>query len=164
MVGRLSMKFAATIVAFLLFASAVALAQHPSDRQDGSLILLSSPDAAGAVSIERLNSCLHQVMREWRLDVKSAPRIVVMHVSKQGALMASVTSSPAVRRNTSSDHGDVYYEVWLVDAPKISDYLVAFENVIEQHYQLTPTENERKQAMQHAARVENSTISVYEGK
>lgn len=158
------MKFAGPIIAFLLLTEGLAFPQHPDTKPRGDLILLSSPDAPGPVSIDRLNSCFHQLLREWHQDDKDAPRVVVMHVSKQEARMASVTTSPAVRRNRCAESGDSYYEVWFVDAPKIDDYLLAFENVIEQHYGLTPTETARKQAMQHAARVENATISVYEGR
>lgn len=157
------MKIAASVLALLVLA-ANAAGQRPSGAPTDHLVVLSSPDAVGHVSLERLNSCLLQLARDWKLDEHSLPRITVMHVSKQGARVASVNSTLTIRRNRSSDTDDVYYELWLVDAPKLDEYLLGLENILEQHYNLQPTDEKRKEVLQRAARVESATISIYEGK
>ncbi len=158
------MKFAGVILALLFCSVQPALPQHASSKHGGDLVVLRSADATGVVSSERLGSCERRLLKEWHLDEHLAPRIVVMHVSKEAARVASVTSNLAVRRNRGMEAGDFYYEIWVVDVPKIDDYLVAIENVIEEHFHLTPTDKQRKEILIRAARVENATVSVYEGK
>jgi len=157
------MKIAAPILAAFMLAANLA-GQHVSSAPSDHLVLLSSPDALGSVSLERLNSCLLELAEQWKLDPHSLPRITGMHASKKAARVAAVNSSLAIRRNSSSDTGDIYYELWLVDAPKLDDYLVGLENILEQHYNLQPTDEKRKEVLQRAARVENATVSIYEGK
>jgi len=78
--------------------------------------------------------------------------------------MANVSDSVAVRRNHGAIPDDLYYEVWLVESPKVEDYLVALDRIVEQSYHLTPTGDERKEILVRTARVQNATISAYEGK
>lgn len=154
--------------AVVLGAGLLLNAQNPVPSQPAQkgpdIVMVSSADAAGSVSMDRVNSCLHQLVREWKQDEKELPNIVVFHVSRKAGRAAGVLDRFAVRLNRSPEHGDLYYEVWFVDEPSVNEYVVAIENVIESHFHLSPTETQRQQAMKRTAMVQSATISAYEGK
>ena len=142
----------------------LAMAGVSSAQSGAHISLLSSADAEGHLSLERLNSCYLQLAREWAVNSKALPNVVVMHVSKKAARGAMVDKKIDVRHNHGMTAGDGYYELWLVESPKLPDIVVALDNVIEAHFHLTPTEEQRKEVLARALRVQNATISVHEGK
>lgn len=93
----------------LLFALISVPAQAASNE---NVALVSSRDAKGMISAEHMNTCLRQLLREWKLSDKESPHIVVMRVSKAAARTVLVKGDYAVRKNWSSDHLNFYYEVW----------------------------------------------------
>src|SRR3954466_517460 len=95
----------------LLIALALGQAQAASNE---AITLVSSKDAKGLISAERLKTCLKKLLHEWKLDNDQAPQILVLHVSKRAARAALVNEEYKIRRNWSSDHKNSYYEVWIV--------------------------------------------------
>jgi len=158
------MRSAVFLGALVLFVAGLVAAENKPNGEQPGLTLLSSADAHGELSLDRLRSCLHQLSHEWKQDEKALPKVVVFHVSKQAAQTAMVNKKVEVRRNRSAAQSDVFYEVWLVDAPTIADIVLAIDNVVEDYFQLKPTEDQRNEVMARAARLQNATLSVNEGK
>lgn len=159
------MKLAIIIAALLLTSLELSFAQASPRATSGKIVLFSSADAPGVVSADRLNSCLRQIAHDWKQNEKALPTIAVFHVSSKAAQAVGITNQRAVvRRNRSPEQADLYYELWLVDTPKAEEYVLAFENILEDHFQLNPTEDQRKEVMTRAARIQNATISAFEGK
>jgi hypothetical protein len=147
----------------VLLAPSSLFSQSNQKNGPGGLIVVSSADAPGKLSAHRLTSCLRQLIRRWKQDERNLPTIVVFHVSRRNAKMANVGTHTGVRRNHAADSSDLYYEIWFVDKATVDQYVLALENVVEDHYHLSPTDEERKEAMTFTARVMNDTISVPEG-
>ena len=157
------MRFAAfTVVVALAVANPVFPQTTPKTTRD--IILFSSSDSASSVSAERLNSCFHQLAHEWKVNEKSLPQVIVFQASKRAAHTALVNKKVEVRHNRSADHTDDYYEVWLVESTSNEDFVLALSNVIEDHFQLKPTDDERRQILARMSRVQNATISALEGR
>ena len=69
-----------------------------------------------------------------------------------------------MRHNQSDRHDDMYYEVWLAGEPAVSDYVLALQNVLEHYFQMTVTDEERKETMSRVARYQDATVDVHQGK
>lgn len=153
------------IVVILLVGEAQMFSQPPSAKPRPGVVVLSSADAPGSVSVDRLNNCLRLLAHDWKQNEKKLPAVLVIHVSKKAARAVMLEEQKVVvRHNRATDQSDLYYEVWLVDTPSIDNYILALENVIEDYFQLTPTNEERTEVMKRVARVQSATISAYEGK
>ncbi len=146
-----------SIVVFLL-ATTLAVAQS-----EQKVSLVASRDAPGSLSVHRLERCLEHLAREWKVPVKELPHVVVFHVSRKVADSAFVLDDVAVRRNRSGNSGEEYYELWLVGQPD-RKYVLALQNVIEYHFGLKPTDDERATVVARVARIEDATVNVAEGK
>ena len=125
--------------------------------------LVVSPGAPGTISVTRLTHCFDQLAREWKVPVEELPHVVVFHVSRAVADTAFISEDVAIRRNTSGRSGEAYYEVWLVGEPRFN-YVVGLQNVIEYHFNLKPTTEERTAVVVRVARMEDAIVSVAEGK
>jgi len=152
------MKSILVSIALLLLVSTLAMGQ--SERK---VSLVASPDAPGSLSVHRLERCLEQLAHEWKLPEKDLPNVVVFHVSKKVADSAFVVDDVAVRRNHSGNTGGEYYELWLVGQPD-RKYVLGLQNVIEYHFGLKPTDDERATVVARVARIEDATVNVAEGK
>lgn len=145
----------------LLLASSVISTLGQSDKPE--LTIVTSPDASAALSIKRLKSCLNRLAHESNLELRDLPHIVVFQVSKIAARGAYITKDVVVRRNTSGTKEEGYYEVWLVGDPKLN-YILAFENVLEDHFQLKLTDDKRAEVMKRVTMIEDATVEVAQGK
>ncbi len=154
----IAMKFLS--VAFLFALLAIPGTAQPDK---GELTIVASPDVPVVLSQERLSHCLKMLVRETKVQANKLPHIVVFQVSKKAARGAYITEDIAVRRNQAGRVSEHYYEVWLVGEPKLN-YVVALENVLEDHFGLTFTEKERGEILTRIARAEDATVSVAEGK
>lgn len=147
----------------ILFAICQAFAQSSTSLHDKTF-LLSSPDVASDVSLDRIQSCLQRLTAELNQDERQLPTIVVYHVSRKLARAAFVEGSFAIRRKVSPKSTEAYYEVWLVDKPRLEDEVVALEAVVEAHFRLKLTDSVRQAIMLRTARRESATIAAFEGK
>jgi len=150
------MKTALRTIALLFLTATLCAGQ--SDRK---VALVNSPDAPGIITVDRLKQCFVELARQWDIPEKDLPNIVVFHVSKKTAETAFVTQETAVRRNMGGS--DAYYEVWLVGKPDLK-YVLAFQNVIEYHFTMHPSDQKRNEVVDRVARMEYATVSVQEGK
>jgi len=152
------MKSIVCLVALLLLAPTLLVAQA-----EPRVALVASHDAPGALSAERLNRCLYRLAREWNLPEDKLPHIVVFHVSKRVADTAFIDDTLAVRRSANQRSGAEYYEVWLVGSPE-GKYELGLQNVLEYHFQLTPTDEQRTKILAKVERQEEDVFDVHEGK
>jgi hypothetical protein len=146
------------IALMILSASAFSAPNTPQ------VAVLSSSDASGQLSLDRLSSCYVQLAREWKVDVKALPNVIALHVSKKAAQAAGVQKKVDVRRNRSAAQDDGYYELWLVESPNLPDIVLGLDNIIEDHFRLNPPADQRKEVMSRVMRIQSATVSVYEGK
>jgi hypothetical protein len=145
-----------------LLACVSGLSQGGSSGTRDHVYVLSSSDAPGRLAAERMNSCLQEVTRQWKQDAKMLPMVVVFHVSRRVAKAAMVNENFAIRHKHSPNRSDSYYEIWIVE-PKTEDYVLALEAIVEDRFQLRPTDPERAEVLLRLVRVQNATVSVFEG-
>lgn len=153
--------FAFGILGMLLLASTLTYSQTTIEERS-HLLVLSSSDAPGELKSEQLQGAFSQLVREWKLPEASLPSIVVFHVSKNAAKLASITHRVTLRHNQrfpGNKYAD-YYEVWLVGQPRIGDYVPALAAVLEDHCELKITADERRQVISRVVGSLNATVSV----
>jgi hypothetical protein len=146
----------------LILANCVALFGQ-TRAIETHLAVLSSPDVPSATK-QRLTACLQQLLREWKLKEANLPNIVVFQVSKKTAVTAAVEKKVAVRKNSVPGEATGYFELWLVGEPNAGAYVVAFENVLETHFELKPADKERDAVIARVIRRQTATVDVDEGK
>src|SRR5512143_136722 len=132
----------------------------PSHEVQHALAFISSPDAAGSVDCNQLRQCFSLLTQRLKLPQQALPHIVVIHASNQVAHAADVHAS-CVRRNAARD--SKYYELWIVGPPKPSEYVRLFDTILEQHYNLRLSEEEKRAAGLFVQRLMSNTISAKGG-
>ena len=155
-------KFAISAIIFALLASALALSQ--TKAIDEHITVLSSADIPHALLKQRIGSCLVELLHQWKLSDKKLPHIVVFHASKKAAVAAYVTENVSVRKNRVVGGNTDYFEIWIVGEPSVRNTIVALENILEIHYELTVKDEDRKTVMARVLRIEDATVGVEEGK
>ena len=133
----------------------------PIDKQ---LVVLSSSDAPGVLTQRSVAVCLKQLAQEWKADERSLPKIVIIHVSKQAAQLVSINDKIAVRKNSKVGGETEYFELWIAGEPEIRAIVLALENVLESHFQMQVTDDQRKAVMARVVLVQDSTMEVQQGK
>jgi hypothetical protein len=156
------MKFVSGVF-ILVLALTVVYPPALSAEQKSEVVVLSSSDAPGRLSADKLKECLHQLAREWKQPEHHLPFVIVFHVSKRVAHAASVKDGLTVRFNRARNNEDSYYEVWLVGEPKVAWYVLGFAELLEDHFQLKLTDEQRRDAVVRVARIQDATISAFEG-
>ena len=146
-----------SFAAVLLVATA-AVAQSPRSSDD--IVLLASADAKGVVTDDQLDRCLLLVAEQWKINRSQLPRIVVFHVSERVARQMSL-SKVTLRRTHGVKGQDSYYEVWIADEPNSHGIALAFENIVENSFQLHVTEEQRGEVVARVSRAQDDVVSAY---
>ncbi len=143
----------------ILAVCCCAAAVDPAELRP-NIIVVKSVDAPGDVVPDRISECLTGLAKRLNVDVKALPYILVLHVSK-GAAAAAGLKDNAIRHNNSNLGEDSdYYEMWIVGEPKVNDYVLAAENILEHHFKLKVSDVERSNIMKHVRAEMNATVDV----
>ncbi len=155
-------RFSRTLViALFLCSPGLLLGQGTSVEEQ--LILLTSSDAPGTITTKRLTACLQQLVHEWKLDRKNLPKLMFIHTSQKMATKVQINERIAVRKNGVPGRATEYFEVWIVGEPQLRGIVVALENVLESHYQMHISNEQRNTVMARVVRLQDATIDVQEG-
>ncbi|HWR16109.1 MAG TPA: hypothetical protein VN577_14875 [Terriglobales bacterium] len=157
------MKVVSFVAALILCIALPTSAQTSSFAVQPKIVIMESEDVKGQLSLKRMNNCLLRLAREWKVKYELLPTIFVFHVSEEIASAALISDELAVRENRSPRKGDSYYEVWIVGKPKLNSDMVAFENILEDFFQLQVTKEQREQVMTKVGRLQNATVDAYQG-
>ncbi len=115
------------------------------------IAVVSSPDAPGQVSAVEFSSCMWNLAAIMKLADRPMPQILVMHVSDAVAARFGVERTGVIRHNRSSTATPLsYYEVWLVGAPDLCDYVSVLLGILEDHFLLDISSQERQRAVENA--------------
>lgn len=116
------------------------------------VMVVASSDAPGSVSSIEFSSCMSNLAMLLALNDKPMPRVLVMHVSNKVAEQFGV-GHPGVIRHNRCDATDLpnYYEVWLVGAPDACDFVLAILGILEDHFLLHFSLEERQRALESIA-------------
>ena len=152
----------AILVAFIFLPASFLVAQGRA--LDEKVILLTSSDAPASLSKHQVISCFAQLAREWQVQERNLPKVVVFQVSKRAAETVHINDKLAVRKNSRVGEEPEYFELWLVGTPDARPLVVALENVLESHFQLQITDQQRNTVMARVIRVQSATVNVAEGK
>ena len=125
--------------------------------------MLSSPDIPHSLLKQRIGSCIDELLHQWKLSDNKLPNIVVFHASKKAAAAAYVTENVSVRKNRVVGGNTDYFEVSIVGEPNVRNTIVALENILETHFDLQASDEQRKLIMARVIRVEDATVGVNEG-
>ena len=142
----------------LVLGAGVALAADAANGAAANLYFVESPDARG-LEKQKIASCENLLVREMNLGGRELPRVLVLHVSESIGKALKVRTS--IRRNLSKDHGDLYYEFWIVGQAKPFDYAVSLQTLLQEHFQVQMTDAERKEVLTRVVRILNATVSAY---
>ncbi len=151
-------KWSSLLFLFLLFSSHLAAAGGSINEH---ITVLSSSDAPGTITKTRVASCLRELMRQWDLRENDVPDLVVYHVSKKAAAAAHVKGEVAARKNSSKwGQSEYFFEIWVVGEPKLDKYIIALENVLENHFGFQVTEQKRKEVIARVFRMQDAIVEV----
>lgn len=124
------------LLTIFVFTGSLWAADAPRGVAD-KITLVSSSDAPGQIDRDRLAHVYWELLRGQKLESKTPPKIVVLHVSKEEAANASLSQSQVNLDNL----GD--YQLWLVGKPKPDIYVRGIETILRHAFQLpkkTPPE------------------------
>ncbi len=115
------------------------------------IAVVSSPDAPGQFSVAEFSACMWNLAAMMKLSDRSMPRILVMHVSDTVAARFGVGRTGVIRHNRSNAAEPLsYYEVWLVGVPDVCNYVAALLGILEDHFLLEISSQERQRAVESA--------------
>ncbi len=115
------------------------------------IAFVSSPDAPGQFSVVEFSSCMWNLVTMMNLTGRPMPQILVMHVSDAVAARFGVGRTGVIRHNRSSAAEPLsYYEVWLVGSPDVCNYVAALLGILEDHFLLDMSSQERQRAVESA--------------
>ncbi len=116
-----------------------------------SLSVMRSLDAPGQISISELSTCLETLTSCMDLPFTPLPPILVLHVSRAVAERFGVGSPGIIRHNReSAKEPRSYYEIWIVGRPSIESCVGAIIGVLEDHFLLTLSFDDRQRALESA--------------
>jgi hypothetical protein len=142
----------------LVLGNGAAFAAGNGNASASNLYFVEAPDARG-LEKQKIASCENLLVREMNLAGRELPRVLVLHVSESTGKALKVRTS--IRRNLSKDHGDLYYEFWIVGQAKAPDYAVSLQTLLQEHFQVQMTDAERKEVLTRVVRILNATVSAY---
>lgn len=114
-----------------------------------SIAVVNSHDAPGKLCVSEFSWCLIQLASMMNVLDKPIPQILVLHVSDVVAASFGVGSTGVIRhnRNTGPEPPHDYYEVWLVGAPDICNYVLAVLSILEDCFPLNISIQDRQKAV-----------------
>ncbi len=119
------------------------------------ITLVSSSDAPGQIDRDRLARVYWELIRGQKLEDKTPPKIVVLHVSKPEAANASLDQSGVNTDNL----GD--YQLWIVGKPKADIYVRGIETILRHAFQLPQkSPPEFLALMRHLIEFESASVDV----
>ena len=114
----------------------------------GTIAIVNSDDAPGQLGVSEFSSCLMQLARMMNVLDKPIPQILVLHVSDVVAASFGVGSTGVIRHNCNSGpQPHDYYEVWLVGAPDVCNYVLAVLAILEDCFTLDISIQDRQRAV-----------------
>ncbi len=128
--------------------------------QTGNLVFLESPDAKGTLDRGQMSACMAQLVRDLGLSGRELPVVMVLHVSDKAGSVAGLVQRTTLRHNTGTSGPPAYYELWIMGAPSPSEYLTAFENILERHFAMNLSDERRAQVLTQLARFFKNTVTV----
>ncbi|MGI9103035.1 MAG: hypothetical protein ACR2IF_11395 [Terriglobales bacterium] len=155
----------------LVLAFALALAPpcaHSQVHLNGSrevehaLVFTASPDAPGSIDRQQVRLCLNLLTQRLHLGGAELPHIIVIHVSKRAAHAVDVAKT-GIRRSASEDH-PTYYELWIVGKPDPADYVVNVYTILEQHFGIVASKEEKKKVASFVLRYLTDTVDAHGGR
>jgi hypothetical protein len=152
---RLRLTIATLLVALLSPAWA-------DTTRSSNLIYLESSEAPRPALQERVNTCLQLLLADMKLESKSLPTIVVLHVSVRESDHAGFPGfAVKLRRNNDPNvTGQQYYELWLAGEPTPFQYTTGIFTVLTDYFHLQPDEVEKKRTIARVARYLETTVSA----
>ena len=113
-----------------------------------TVAVVNSDDAPGQLCVSEFSSCLIQLASMMNVLEKPIPQILVLHVSDVVAASFGVGSAGVIRHNRSSGpEPHDYYEVWLVGAPNICNYVLSGLAILEDCFALDISIQGRQKAV-----------------
>lgn len=113
--------------------------------------LVNSPDAPGILSSSDLSLCLMTIATTLRVQQRTLPRILVLHVSDVVAAEFGITHPGVIRHNRcGTGQPGQYYEVWVIGHPEIPEYASGLVGVLEDWFSLNVSDWERQLATEMA--------------
>jgi hypothetical protein len=115
------------------------------------IAVVASPDAPGHFSLTEFSACMSNLAYLMNLTNRQMPPVLVMHVSDTVATRFGVARTGVIRHNCAdATEPASYYEVWLVGHPDVSNYVMALLGVLEDHFVLDISSQERELALESA--------------
>lgn len=127
-----------------------------------NIAVVATPDAPGCLSHLEFTSCFWSLTCLMSLPIQDLPRILVLHVSETAAQIFDVDGPGVIRHNrTDAPEAEQYYELWIVGQPHISEYAAAVMAVLEDHFSLAMSSEDREHAIASVVRAATGWCSEY---
>lgn len=95
--------------------------------------ILRSVDVPEHISPEQLADYAQRAISQIQQTGKSAPPLLVMHVSESVAAMVGISKTGVIRHNLNAiPELFPYYEIWLVGAAVLADYALALQGIVQE--------------------------------
>ena len=118
-----------------------------------NIAVVATPDAPGTLSQVEFTSCFWSLTCLMSLPHNILPKILVLHVSETAAHIFDVHGPGVIRHNrTSAPDNQQYYELWIVGHPHVNEYAAAVLAVLEDHFSLAMSADDRQHAIESVVR------------
>ncbi len=158
------MRCAGLIVALILGTSSLVgtlsaqVRLTPSSYTDHALVFITSPDAPGTVDQQKVRQAYTLLAQRLKVPEAELPHVIVIRPSAQLAHAAAVSKN-TLRRNAGED--GTYYELWIVEKPHLGTYIGALCKLLDKHFNLQLSDEQRTQASRFVLRLLSGTVSAH---
>lgn len=131
----------------------------PSSYVDHALVFMDFSGVPGTVGRQQVRLCYGLLAQRLKVSEKELPHVFVIHASPEAAHAVDV-SAITIRRIVIGQKSP-YYEFWVVGRPQTTDYIRGFLTILEDHFKLYISTEERKDAALFVLRFMSSTVSAH---
>ena len=97
--------------------------------------VVRSLDAPGHISLDEFSAHTKQTAARMQAMGRPMPPVLLLQVSESVAAVLGVGRTGVIRHNRSENTGlQSYYEVWLVGAAGIADYVLALQGIFDDYF------------------------------
>ena len=157
--SEVALKLAAHLLLACTCLVTIPLRSAERPKVGDKVVFLDAKEAKGPVPRERIRACLAHFAREMGVSEQALPTIFIIHVPKSAGMSAGAVQT-SLRRGASTEHPEIYYELWVVDRATLNDYVVAIERILEDHFALQLTATARSEMLVRVAKFLNYTVNA----
>jgi hypothetical protein len=149
------------LVVFALLFSGERLPAFAADSTP-VVIFLESSSAGRTLPADKLEDCVRLLAHEMRVDSKSLPAILVVHMSAREGERAGLKKMSAKLLVNSDPEKSIhpFYELWLAGDVNTHDYVFSMYHLLAHHFGVDEPEKQQEETIARVVRYLDATVSA----